>query len=1062
MNPQNNYGWRLILLLLFFGLFTKMSASNFTVSVTPTAETCTGNGAVTLAIAGTNVGNTFEIKIYNGTTQAILTSGIAPNNPFTVNSTATTSFSQTFNGFQSGTYNVVIIEYEGAISKTITRNFTIANQKKNLSFTSVADVCTGRIVTSTVNTTNTGTAPYIYTIRNSSGTIIEQSAPTPATSYTFTTSLPNGNYTMNVTDACGTTAIYVLAIAPPVIKYEVHPENYLGGLPTTQALTSCDTVERDISLWYYENDVRKNIPANRFPLTVTYTVTGYGGVPDTVFTRTFNTLAEYTGIIETPFYYGESNKLTISVTDNCGGTYPPNTYTWATNQVNFMLNQSYSGDCGSIINFGVQNINVFDYTANGGLGYLVTVEKLISPSSTTVDTSFNGTYSGYTFTNGVATFYKTDYAGFIISGVPAGAYRMTMDDNCHSKSSVINLTGPNYLLKGNDWASCSEGNGTFHLFVDDTRQAGDQVAAILTQVIVTDAPAAFRAEHGLPATGAISYDISYLIDPGNGQTTNNNSKGALFASGFPAGTYTFSYVSSCNSGTGTYTVHAKNKQSYTSNIDITCTGFVMNSVTLSSNYAKATMYVQKYYPESGKWGHPITGTLYEEGTKIEGHFHDKNYPTLTAYQISPSPSGYTAGANGQILTTNSAPNQQIDAGGKMRVIVQYGVYRDAHGNPISGFPTLGAGPDSDYCQEVLEEFVAPENDIILNNFMVTDCGAGNYTLIIDALGSNLSYQMIEKDGVAMLGAVQSENYFENLAPGKYKVKIADTCGRETVFTFYVSEPQKLPVINASTICEGGSGQLYINGFSYLAVTWTKDGGALPANAVPSANGTTLNFTNFNSATDAGTYTAHLSYPPTCLDADITYTVKADGETVTAGTGGTFEIDKSTLTGPLNLFDYLTGPYDSGIWTETTNSGQLSDYIWDATSASSGTYTFEYIVNGLCSATPDTATVTIILKSVVCVKPGNMTSGGTPTQVGITNQTQLSGWPQSVPNGFVALESKEAGMVISRVAHVSNTPDLINDSVKEPIEGMLVYDIQDKCVKLYNGINWNCIEKSCND
>ncbi|MDP9958130.1 hypothetical protein J2X97_003810, partial [Epilithonimonas hungarica] len=105
---------------------------------------------------------------------------------------------------------------------------------------------------------------------------------------------------------------------------------------------------------------------------------------------------------------------------------------------------------------------------------------------------------------------------------------------------------------------------------------------------------------------------------------------------------------------------------------------------------------------------------------------------------------------------------------------------------------------------------------------------------------------------------------------------------------------------------------------------------------------------------------------------------------------------------------------------------------------------------------------LLFVSAYCTKPGDFTSGGTPTKVGITVQEKLSGWPESIPNGHIALESKEKGFVITRVAHVSTTPDLTNDSIKDPKEGMLIYDIQDKCVKLFNGITWNCIRRTCND
>ncbi|MGL5235463.1 MAG: DUF11 domain-containing protein, partial [Empedobacter falsenii] len=90
----------------------------------------------------------------------------------------------------------------------------------------------------------------------------------------------------------------------------------------------------------------------------------------------------------------------------------------------------------------------------------------------------------------------------------------------------------------------------------------------------------------------------------------------------------------------------------------------------------------------------------------------------------------------------------------------------------------------------------------------------------------------------------------------------------------------------------------------------------------------------------------------------------------------------------------------------------------------------------------------------CFKPGNFSVAGVPTKVGVTNQSKLASWPESVPNGFITLESKDKGLVITRV---NNDKD-----ITDPREGMLVYDITAKCVKLYNGTVWKCIERSCNN
>ncbi|MGH1518091.1 hypothetical protein [Chryseobacterium sp. JK1] len=97
----------------------------------------------------------------------------------------------------------------------------------------------------------------------------------------------------------------------------------------------------------------------------------------------------------------------------------------------------------------------------------------------------------------------------------------------------------------------------------------------------------------------------------------------------------------------------------------------------------------------------------------------------------------------------------------------------------------------------------------------------------------------------------------------------------------------------------------------------------------------------------------------------------------------------------------------------------------------------------------------------CTKPG---ATGTPdgfTNFGITIQQKTNSWPENIPNGFLAMESKEKGFVITRVQHVSQTPQS-GDAIADPKEGMIVYDIQDKCIKLYNGTEWKCVQRSCND
>lgn len=101
----------------------------------------------------------------------------------------------------------------------------------------------------------------------------------------------------------------------------------------------------------------------------------------------------------------------------------------------------------------------------------------------------------------------------------------------------------------------------------------------------------------------------------------------------------------------------------------------------------------------------------------------------------------------------------------------------------------------------------------------------------------------------------------------------------------------------------------------------------------------------------------------------------------------------------------------------------------------------------------------------CVQLPSITTGGQPSMTGVSSiqTTGVPGaWLNNIPNAYLAIESTNSGFVITRVSHVSQTPDPINDAIANPVEGMLVYDIQDQCVKLFNGTIWKCLARSCNE
>ena len=128
----------------------------------------------------------------------------------------------------------------------------------------------------------------------------------------------------------------------------------------------------------------------------------------------------------------------------------------------------------------------------------------------------------------------------------------------------------------------------------------------------------------------------------------------------------------------------------------------------------------------------------------------------------------------------------------------------------------------------------------------------------------------------------------------------------------------------------------------------------------------------------------------------------------------------------------------------------------------GIYTYYYKI---CDTDPDAvadsncAVGEVKFRIITCTNPP---AAGTPasyTQTGISSLEGFAGgttgWPGNVPNGFIAIESKNQGFVITRVSSTS--------VITNPELGMMVYDMSNSptpCVKLYSDLGWNCLAKDC--
>ena len=140
----------------------------------------------------------------------------------------------------------------------------------------------------------------------------------------------------------------------------------------------------------------------------------------------------------------------------------------------------------------------------------------------------------------------------------------------------------------------------------------------------------------------------------------------------------------------------------------------------------------------------------------------------------------------------------------------------------------------------------------------------------------------------------------------------------------------------------------------------------------------------------------------------------------------------------------------------------------------GLYTINYQIcdeetETLCS----TAKVDIEISAATICYPeaqfDNQAGSALNTATGITSLDRAgtaSTWPAVRKSGWIVLEAKTKGFVLNRVQfNASNQPVAADGTtlvITTPVEGMMVYDTTNNCLKVYtttDGINfaWYCME-----
>lgn len=968
--------------LLFQSAFAQLT--DFTLQVTPTDETCTGNGTLTFTVANTTAGANMVYAIY-----------LLPNT-----ATPIASISQTtIGGLTAGNYRIVATQTLGNESNFEQQDVTITTTIESLTYQlSGSVICNDGVLTVNVFTGN----PVQYEILSGPVTRPLQ------TSNVFTL-LPAGVYVVRVVDACGDALVQTYTLLNPADHFEiasVHAPNC--------PLIDCNTTEIATQFNAEAGSVIS------YPLLVEYVIHPPTGPAISITQTVTEGSPSAQQILNALPFYDQTYTIDVRITDACGNvTYkpgniidedleiilqsaseicarnikieacnyvPPFTVSFISAPPGFnpaLFNGGHPGPYAEIpiiyVSNDINQIPIGNYTVQitdgcgrtaqdtieieatqeplytmlpqgCGTGQVSSPGQNGSPVATVIITSAPAAYN-HTLPHDVS--FNITEGHFLMDELPAGTYVFTIISLC-GDSYEYTITIPASTqqpvlisyIKG-----CAIGYGSIKMGVQSTKLA---VARIVS------APAAF------PQT--LPYDISFNIYEIDGN---------LYMNGLPQGIYSIYLKDECGVER-TITIDIPGYQELVNVVDVeaNCGSFNLQLDYTSNETATHSYWLQRLNPITGGWEHPFTGALYLEGSE-------------------PNPQS-------SFLLLNHSMNLNFATIGTFRVVKSHKLF----GN---GTTVLAV------CVVPIKEFIFTGGPQIVDAFALP-CATnpGQVTIVAQGIAP-LHYYITSKDGNAFYVDNNTSPNFSGLTPGIYNFQVRDVC-QNIVNRLFDLGSIPPPHIAQSVLCEGQNGQLSVEGFDFLNYQWWN--GANPNNILSTTN--VLNFTPFTSATVTGTYFVRIfsSTPGLCTDQTVSYTIPASGSNPQAGEGLTLDICGSS--GTIDLFTLLSGTHSmTGNWQELTNSGMQIGHSWLPVGIPYGTYQFKYTVDGLCG-TSDEADVTIHFNPIPPIPVAAATPLVCSTQPIAFTATDIPGatYAWSGPNGFTASERNP--VIANATAEASGT------------------------------------------
>lgn len=889
----------LCLLLAFLCNTIYAQLSPFSLTVTGTAQTCLGNGALNFTVSGATPGAAMEFEVY-----------LLPNTTQPV----TTVTTLTASGLVSGSYSVVATQTFNGQSNSATATAVIVDNTIPFSYsTDIVNAGCQEGGSITVLTTS-GTASA-YEIISGPETFPQQAS-------NVFSGLLAGQYQVRVYDSCGDALVTTVTITQQAAQINISQPNSTMG-----AMASCNTIEVNY-IFSTISDV-----GIAFPVTIQYTVHPPGGGAPVIINETIAT--GYTSNFvakEIPFYQ-DAYLFDIKITDACGNIFTkPDNIVYA--EFAFSLNMSTTACDAYFISMLAYNfalpltVNFISAPAGFNPSSFNASHPVINSQSVSYGDPDNpmppGTYSiqitdacGRTSQKSIVlqeggiphvsinqssgclslvTISMPNWrniATAVLTAAPASFGAVPQDMMSHVNAATMSLDGVtpgNYTFEftdicGNSYSvqvvvssdvdptiytqqatGCTSGFGSVIAYV-----AGKE----LTSVKVIAAPLAYADP--LPS------DISYNIK-----------NGTLFMNMLPGGSYSFEVLDECgNIRTGNFDVVPYIQEDDPADIIFNCGSFDIDLHNGNTADMYAYYWLQKFDEVTGQWVHPQSGNP-DSGEWLE----------------------------------NGAITPNFTYTGDFRIIRQgYSYINGSENNNGSGFT----------CSSELLTFTFTGAPVIEGAYAFP-CSNGLSEVIIDAVGMPpLEYSITQKNGQPFVLDNGGNMTFMALENAVYNFSVSDVCNNIVNIQYDITNLQPLEIMQKG-FCDGNESSLFVKSYTFLIYEWWKEGA--PDVILSTAN--TLDFPTFEPG-QLGVYYLKIvsTTPGSCIDIVLEHTIVLPQ---TANAGEDNHIIHCDRTRTVDLNDYLSEDHvEGGVWREINPTGRLTGSVFLVEGTAPGMYIFRYEV-----------------------------------------------------------------------------------------------------------------------